>query len=76
MLLTIFCVARLNVGLVFEICLCLIIVIYILADESEITFDPGDIIYNVEQIDQGWWQGTAPDGHYGMFPANYVELID
>ena len=44
-------------------------------DDTEITFDPDDIITNIEQIDEGWWTGTAPDGHHGMFPANYVELI-
>ena len=27
------------------------------------------------QIDQGWWYGFS-SGHYGLFPANYVELID
>lgn len=45
------------------------------ADESEITFDPGDIITHIDQIDEGWWQGLGPDGAYGLFPANYVELI-
>lgn len=44
-------------------------------DESEITFDPGDIITHIDQIDEGWWQGLGPDGTYGLFPANYVELI-
>ncbi|XP_067656864.1 drebrin-like protein B [Haliotis asinina] len=48
---------------------------YQAADDSEITFDPDDIITNIEQIDDGWWTGTAPDGTSGMFPANYVELI-
>ncbi|GFR91052.1 drebrin-like protein [Elysia marginata] len=46
------------------------------ADDTEITFDPDDIITNIEQIDEGWWQGFGPDGSYGMFPANYVELIN
>ena len=46
-----------------------------LGDDTEITFDPDDIITNVEQIDPGWWTGTAPDGTHGMFPANYVELL-
>lgn len=46
-----------------------------LGDETEITFDPGDIITNIEQIDDGWWRGQGPDGHVGLFPANYVELI-
>lgn len=46
------------------------------ADETEISFDPGDIITHIDQIDEGWWQGLAPDGRtYGLFPANYVELI-
>lgn len=44
-------------------------------DESEITFDPGDIITHIDQIDEGWWHGMAPDGAYGLFPANYVELL-
>ncbi|XP_071089461.1 drebrin-like protein B isoform X2 [Haliotis cracherodii] len=47
---------------------------YQAADDSEITFDPDDIITNIEQIDDGWWTGTAPDGSNGMFPANYVEI--
>lgn len=49
--------------------------IYNLADASEITFDPGEIITNIEKIDDGWWSGRAPDGHTGMFPSNYVEEI-
>ncbi|XP_050399606.1 drebrin-like protein A isoform X2 [Patella vulgata] len=47
---------------------------YQATDETEITFDPGDMILNIEQIDEGWWLGTGPDGNHGMFPANYVEL--
>jgi len=43
-----------------------------LADDSEISFDPADIITDVERVDDGWWIGTAQDGHRGMFPANYV----
>ncbi|XP_069380127.1 drebrin-like b isoform X3 [Paralichthys olivaceus] len=48
---------------------------YQAADETEISFDPEDIITGIEMIDEGWWRGYAPDGHFGMFPANYVELI-
>lgn len=48
---------------------------FVTADESEITFDPGDIISHIDQIDEGWWQGLGPDGTYGLFPANYVELF-
>ncbi|KAI3361870.1 hypothetical protein L3Q82_002194 [Scortum barcoo] len=44
-------------------------------DDTEITFDPDDIITGIEMVDEGWWRGYGPDGHYGMFPANYVELL-
>lgn len=49
---------------------------YQAADDTEITFDPGDIITHIDAIDEGWWQGLAPDGTYGLFPANYVEVVD
>ncbi len=48
---------------------------YFSADDTEISFDPEDIITHIDQIDQGWWTGTAPDGSNGMFPANYVEMM-
>jgi len=49
---------------------------YQASDETEISFDPGQIITHIDQIDPGWWQGLGPDGSYGLFPANYVEIID
>ncbi|XP_074419589.1 drebrin-like protein isoform X3 [Larus michahellis] len=49
---------------------------YQAADDTEISFDPENIITNIEMIDEGWWRGYGPDGHFGMFPANYVELIE
>ncbi|KAM9455566.1 uncharacterized protein Hap1MRO34_019269 isoform 3-T4 [Clarias gariepinus] len=48
---------------------------YQAADDTEISFDPGDIITILEISDEGWWHGYGPDEHYGMFPANYVEII-
>ncbi|XP_075885889.1 drebrin-like a isoform X2 [Nelusetta ayraudi] len=48
---------------------------YQAADDTEITFDPHDIITGIEMVDEGWWRGYGPDGRYGMFPANYVELL-
>lgn len=49
---------------------------YQAAEDNEITFDPDDIIMNIEMIDDGWWLGDGPDGKRGMFPSNYVEVID
>ncbi|XP_067269088.1 drebrin-like b isoform X5 [Pseudorasbora parva] len=48
---------------------------YQAADDTEISFDPDNIITGIEMIDEGWWRGFSPDGHFGMFPANYVELM-
>ncbi|XP_072244338.1 drebrin-like b isoform X2 [Leuresthes tenuis] len=48
---------------------------YQAADDTEISFDPDDVITGIEMIDEGWWRGYGPDGHFGMFPANYVELM-
>lgn len=41
--------------------------------EDELTFDPDDVITNIEMIDEGWWKGEC-HGRVGLFPANYVEL--
>ncbi|XP_051964595.1 drebrin-like protein isoform X3 [Xyrauchen texanus] len=48
---------------------------YQAADDTEISFDPDNIITGIEMIDEGWWRGYNPDGHFGMFPSNYVELV-
>ncbi|XP_060552364.1 tyrosine-protein kinase STK-like [Ruditapes philippinarum] len=49
---------------------------YTAGDDDEISFEPGDIITNIEPIDDGWWVGTTANGARGMFPANYVEVCE
>lgn len=44
-------------------------------DDTELSFEPGDIISDVETIDKAWWRGCSKDGRQGLFPANYVETI-
>ncbi|XP_053510008.1 drebrin-like protein B isoform X2 [Ictalurus furcatus] len=44
-------------------------------DDTEISFEPGDIIMNVETVDKAWWRGFSKDGRQGLFPSNYVETI-
>lgn len=51
------------------------------ADASdELSFEEGDMITNIEKVDQGWYKGTMvyKDGsrHVGFFPANYVKLLN
>ncbi|XP_053698213.1 src substrate cortactin isoform X2 [Sabethes cyaneus] len=47
---------------------------YQAAADDEISFDPDDRITHIEMIDEGWWRGLC-NNHYGLFPANYVQLI-
>ncbi|XP_042326313.1 src substrate cortactin-like isoform X2 [Sceloporus undulatus] len=42
--------------------------------DDEISFYPGDTITDIEQVDEGWWRGRC-HGKDGLFPANYVELL-
>ncbi|KAK5848954.1 hypothetical protein PBY51_008632 [Eleginops maclovinus] len=46
---------------------------YVGEAEDEISFNPDDIITNIEMIDEGWWKGHCR-GHIGLFPAAYVQL--
>ncbi|XP_017486415.1 PREDICTED: drebrin-like protein B [Rhagoletis zephyria] len=41
---------------------------YQAADDTEISFDPEDVITHIEVVDPGWWQGLC-HGTYGLFPA-------
>ncbi|XP_065539753.1 hematopoietic lineage cell-specific protein isoform X4 [Lathamus discolor] len=42
--------------------------------DDEIYFDADDIITHIEMVDEGWWQGQC-HGKIGLFPANYVRLL-
>ncbi|XP_064166249.1 nebulin-like isoform X6 [Anguilla rostrata] len=49
---------------------------YMAADKDEVSFKDGDVILNVQSIDEGWMYGTVQrTGKTGMLPANYVEAI-
>ncbi|XP_007555282.1 src substrate protein p85-like isoform X3 [Poecilia formosa] len=41
--------------------------------DDEISFNPDDVITNIEMIDEGWWKGHC-HGRTGLFPASYVQL--
>lgn len=49
---------------------------YAAADEDEVSFQDGDVILDVQQIDEGWMYGRVErTGQQGMLPANYVEAM-
>lgn len=49
---------------------------YEATEEGEISFNPGEIITNISKDYDGWWIGIGPKGDKGMFPSNYVKIID
>lgn len=42
--------------------------------DDEISFNPDDVITDIEMIDEGWWKGRC-HGRTGLFPAAYVQLL-
>lgn len=53
---------------------------YEAADDTEISFDPDDIIGFIEKVDSGWWHGSVVTGRFkgrtGLFPANHVQELE
>uniref|UniRef100_A0A7E4USP3 Drebrin-like protein n=1 Tax=Panagrellus redivivus TaxID=6233 RepID=A0A7E4USP3_PANRE len=44
-------------------------------EPNEISFNPDDIITEVERLHEGWWKGRAPNGQLGLFPSNFVKPL-
>lgn len=43
-------------------------------EDNEIGFVEGEIIIDIEFVDEDWWRGTNSNGETGLFPASYVSL--
>ena len=46
------------------------------AEDNEIELREGDYVINIEMVDEDWWMGQNSEGESGLFPSNYVELIE
>jgi len=46
------------------------------AEDNEIDLKDGEYVTNIEMVDDDWWMGTNIQGESGLFPSNYVELVD
>ena len=46
------------------------------AEDNEIELREGDYVTNIEMVDEDWWMGTNSAGASGLFPSNYVELVE
>ncbi|KAK7426876.1 actin binding protein [Neonectria magnoliae] len=46
------------------------------AEDNEIELVEGDVVTNIEMLDEDWWMGTNSRGESGLFPSNYVEIVE
>ncbi|KAI8629393.1 hypothetical protein F5Y19DRAFT_432612 [Xylariaceae sp. FL1651] len=46
------------------------------AEDNELELREGEYVTNIEMVDDDWWMGTNSQGETGLFPSNYVELVD
>uniref|UniRef100_A0AAZ3R0A2 SH3 domain-containing protein n=1 Tax=Oncorhynchus tshawytscha TaxID=74940 RepID=A0AAZ3R0A2_ONCTS len=42
--------------------------------DDEISYNPDDVITNIEMVDEGWWKGHC-HGRIGLFPATFVKMM-
>lgn len=46
------------------------------AEDNEIELKEGEYVTNIEMVDDDWWMGTNSQGEVGLFPSNYVTLVE
>ncbi len=46
------------------------------AEDNELELREGEYVTNIEMVDDDWWMGQNPRGESGLFPSNYVELVE
>lgn len=46
------------------------------AEDNELELKEGEYVTNIEMVDEDWWMGTNAQGESGLFPSNYVELVE
>lgn len=46
------------------------------AEDNEIDLKEGEFVTNIEMVDEDWWMGTNSRGESGLFPSNYVTLVE
>lgn len=38
-------------------------------EDNEMDLNEGELIEQIEQLDEGWWSGVGPGGKQGLFPG-------
>tara|TARA_R110002003_G_scaffold59_22_gene5387 strand:+ start:1846 stop:3450 length:1605 start_codon:yes stop_codon:yes gene_type:complete len=49
---------------------------YEMAEPNEVELREGEHVTDIDMVDEDWWMGTNTQGDRGLFPANYVELVE
>lgn len=45
-------------------------------EDNEVDLIEGDYVTNIDMVDEHWWMGANKYGETGLFPSNYVELVE
>lgn len=46
------------------------------AEDNELELREGEYVTDIDMVDEDWWMGTNSRGEQGLFPSNYVELVE
>jgi hypothetical protein len=46
------------------------------AEDNELELREGEYVTGIEMVDDDWWMGQNERGESGLFPSNYVELVE
>ncbi|KAL3432527.1 hypothetical protein BDV09DRAFT_173784 [Aspergillus tetrazonus] len=46
------------------------------AEDNEVDLREGEYVTEIEMVDKDWWLGSNAQGERGLFPSNYVELLE
>jgi hypothetical protein len=46
------------------------------AEDNEVDLKEGEYVNEIEMVDKDWWLGLNARGEKGLFPSNYVEIIE
>lgn len=46
------------------------------AEDNEIDLKEGEYVTDIEMVDKDWWLGMNAHGEKGLFPSNYVEVVE
>ncbi|KAL1965317.1 hypothetical protein VTN77DRAFT_5919 [Rasamsonia byssochlamydoides] len=46
------------------------------AEDNEIDLKEGEYVTEIEMVDKDWWLGVNARGERGLFPSNYVEVVE